>query len=121
MTPKQRVIAALHHQEPDRVPTGENAVDGRLVEEVLGRSTLYNAGWRELEALWDGRREEIVADYGRAHVELVHVFEWDYVRVPVVPPSKEYRRPQMTGPNSSWSAPWMPMRSRVRASTARVR
>ena len=44
MTPKQRVIAALKHQEPDRVPTGENAVDGALAVEILGRPTLYNAG-----------------------------------------------------------------------------
>ncbi|MHC4405043.1 MAG: uroporphyrinogen decarboxylase family protein [Planctomycetota bacterium] len=100
MTPKQRVLAALCHEEPDRVPTGENAVDGELVEQILGYPTLYNAGWRELEALWEGRRAEIVADYGRAHVELVRALEWDYVRVPAVPADKEYRRPRMTGPNA---------------------
>ena len=100
MTPKQRVIAALEHEEPDRVPTGENAVDGALAVEILGRPTFYNAGWRELEALWEGRRAEIVADYGRAHVELARTLEWDYVRVPVVPPDREHRRPKMTGPNS---------------------
>ena len=27
MIPKQRVVSALEHREPDRVPTGENAVD----------------------------------------------------------------------------------------------
>ena len=97
MTPKERICTTLDHKEPDRVPTGENAVDYLLVERILGHPTLYNARWRERCALWDGRRDEIVADYGAAHVELVHALEWDYVRVPVVPTDKEYRRPVMTG------------------------
>lgn len=100
MTHRERVIAALNHEEPDRVPTGENAVDGKLVERILGHSTLYNAGWREMEALWDGQRAAIVADYGTAHVELVRALEWDYVRVPVVPADREYPQPTMTGPFS---------------------
>lgn len=100
MKPRDRVIAALHHQEPDRVPTGENAVDFELVERILGHPTLYNSRWRELEALWDGRRNEVVADYGTAHVELVRALEWDYVRVPAVPADKPYPRPHMTGPYS---------------------
>ncbi len=49
MRPKERVLAALNHEEPDRVPTGEKAVDGKLAERILGHPTLYNAGWRELE------------------------------------------------------------------------
>ena len=100
MKPRDRVIAALNHQEPDRVPTGENAVDFELVERILGHPTLYNSRWRELEALWDGRRDEVVADYGTAHVELVRALEWDYVRVPAVPAAKPYPRPHMTGPYS---------------------
>jgi len=100
MKPKERVLAALHHQEPDRVPTGENDVDYVLVEQLLGRPTLYNARWRERTALWDGRRDEIVADYQRTQVELVHALEWDYVRVPIMPRSQAYHWPTMTGPYS---------------------
>ncbi len=100
MKPRDRILAALHHEEPDRVPTGENQIDGRLAEQVLGRPTLYNAGWRELEALWSGRREEVVADYGAAHVELARALEWDYVRAPVVPAAGPHPRPRMTGPHS---------------------
>ncbi len=100
MNPRDRVIAALNHREPDRVPTGENAVDYELVERILGHPTLYNSRWRELEALWDGRRDEVVADYGTAHVELARALEWDYVRVPAVPADKPYPRPHMTGPYS---------------------
>ncbi len=100
MLPRERVLAALHHEEADRVPTGENAVDYELVERITGHPTLYNARWREQQALWDGRRDEIARDYGFAHVELVRALEWDYVRVPVVPRKAEYRRPVMTGPYS---------------------
>ena len=100
MKPKERVLAALNHCEPDRVPTGENDVDYELVEQLLDHPTLYNSRWREKEALWDGRRAAIVADYGATLVELVHALEWDYVRVPIMPIDKAYQRPQMTGPYS---------------------
>jgi hypothetical protein len=100
MKPRERVLAALHHEEADRVPTGENGVDGDLVTEILGRPTLYNGRWRELQALWDGQRAEIVADYISAHVDLAHTLEWDYVRPPIVPREGPYRRPAMTGPYS---------------------
>ena len=107
MKPRDRVIAALHHREPDRVPTGENQVDGQLVEEILGRSTLFNAGWRELEALWRGERAAVVRDYCTVHVDLARALEWDYVRVPTVPAAAEYRRPEMIGPYS-----WMDAQGR---------
>jgi len=100
MTPKERILSALRHEEADRVPTGENAVDYELVEEILGRSSLYNARWKELSALWDGRRAEIVSDYGTTLVDLVRTLEWDYVRVPAVPVDKPYTPPVMTGPYS---------------------
>lgn len=101
MNSKERVLAALRHEEADRVPCGENEVDYVVVEELLGRETLYNSRWREKQALWDGRRDEIVADYGRTHVELVHALEWDYVRVQAMPVAKEYHHPEMTG-EYSW-------------------
>ena len=100
MTAKDRMVHALHHEEPDRVPTGENDVDYVLVEQLLGRPTLYNSRWRERQALWDGRRAEIVHDYRTTLVDLARALEWDYVRVPCMPVDKEYHRPVMTGPYS---------------------
>ena len=85
MTPKERIISAIMHEEPDRVPTGENQVPGDIVERVLGRPVLYNAGWQEIQAVWDGKRDEVVRDYCEVHVEITQALEWDYVRVPVVP------------------------------------
>lgn len=100
MTGFDRVHAALSHREADRVPTGENQVNGKLTQEILGRPTYYSTGWEELQALWHGKRDEVVEDYGRTIVDLARVLEWDYVRVPFVPKKKEYRVPKMTGPYS---------------------
>jgi uroporphyrinogen decarboxylase len=100
MTGKERVRLALQHKEADRVPTGENQVNGALASEILGYPTLYSTGWEEMQALWQGRRDEIVRDYGRTIVDLARALEWDYVRVPAVPAKKEYRPPKMTGPYS---------------------
>jgi len=100
MTGFERVWEALSHREPDRVPTGENQVNGKLTQEILGRPTYYSTGWEELQALWHGKRDEVVKDYGRTIVELAKVLEWDYVRVPFVPKKKEYKVPKMTGPYS---------------------
>ncbi|MCX7787221.1 MAG: hypothetical protein N2442_05955 [Spirochaetes bacterium] len=100
MTGFERVRLALSHREADRVPTGENQVNGKLAQEILGRTTYYSTGWEELQALWQGKRDEVVEDYGRTIVELAEVLEWDYVRVPFVPKRKEYTMPKMTGPYS---------------------
>jgi uroporphyrinogen decarboxylase len=66
----------------------------------VGYPTLYSTGWEELQALWNGRREDVVRDYGRTLVDLARKLEWDYVRVPFVPARKEYKPPKMTGPYS---------------------
>lgn len=100
MIPRDRVIAALRREEADRVPTGENAVDGVLAQAVLGVPLLYNMGFKELQAIWNGQRDKVVADACRVHIELPKALEWDYVRVPVVPAAKPYSPPRMTGPNS---------------------
>jgi uroporphyrinogen decarboxylase len=101
MTPKERVVAALKHIEPDRVPTGENLIDGKMAETILKRPLLFNMGWRELQAIWHGKRDEVARDYGEALAELPQRLEWDYVRVPVVPRKKVYTPPQMSG-EYSW-------------------
>lgn len=100
MLPRERVIATLRHEESDIVPMGENHVHPGLVEKVLGRKILYSRGFDELNALWDGRREDIVKDSINVLTELPKALGWDYVRVPASPKKKEYTHPKMTGPNS---------------------
>ncbi len=100
MNPRDRAIAALEHRQADRIPTGENAVDFELAERILGRPTLANARWREMEALWDGRRSDVVSDYVSSLTDLARVLEWDYLRVPLAPRDEPRHRPVMTGPYS---------------------
>ena len=97
MTGKERVLLALQHKEADRVPTGDNQVYGALSAKIVGYPTLYATGWEELKALWEGRRDDVVYDYGRTLVDLARKLEWDYIRVPFVPVRKEYKQPRMTG------------------------
>lgn len=95
MLPKSRVIAALDHTQADKVPIGEIGVDYPITERALGRETLYRAKWKEYQAYWQGRREEIVASYKRDIVDLTRKFEWDFVPAPLVPPRlKEYKYPE---------------------------
>ena len=98
MKPRERIIAALEHREADRVPTGENQADPQLAEEILGRPSLANSGRAEREALWDGERESLVADYCAISRDLPLALGWDYVRVPSMPADVKHKRPRMTGP-----------------------
>jgi uroporphyrinogen decarboxylase len=101
MLPRDRMIAQLTHRESDVVPMGENHIHYRLVKEFLGRDVVYGNGFRELQTLWDGRRDEVVRDSIDVLSELPKVLGSDYVRVPVSPKDKEYRRPRMLS-ETSW-------------------
>ena len=98
MLPKSRVIAALEHREPDRVPIGEQGVDWEITDRALGVKTLYRAKWRQYTALWEGRRDEIAESHWRDLIGLTKKFEWDFVVVPTVPAKKKsYYKPEMLG------------------------
>ena len=94
MLPRERVFAALEHREPDRIPWGEHYIDYNVLEDILGRETLVHAKMRETQALWDGRRDDVVADYKRDLLDIVRALEMDIVRVFRVP-SKDERPTQM--------------------------
>lgn len=85
MTPKERVLAALDRREPDRVPTGEFAIDHSLIGEVLGRPTFWRAKRRYHEALWDGRRDAVVAGMKQDLVDFTLAMDLDMVPVNAVP------------------------------------
>ena len=85
MTPKERVKAVLNHEEPDRVPTGEFAMDYKIIEAVLGRETFYRSKSREIRALWDGRRDEVVESQKKDLVEFIRKTDMDMVPVQMVP------------------------------------
>jgi uroporphyrinogen decarboxylase len=103
--PKERVLQALHHHQPDRVPVGEIGVDYTITEQALGRPTLYRAKWKEYQALWQGRRDEYVESCKRDLVGLARKFEWDFVPVFLVPPRNAPPRPPKFLDTYTWEEP----------------
>jgi hypothetical protein len=81
MKPKERMLAVLNGERPDRVPTGELGVDYPVTEYVLGRPTYYRAKYREKSAIWAGQRDAVVASQKRDLVDLALKLEWDFVPV----------------------------------------
>ena len=81
MNSKARVVAAINHQEPDRVPVGEMGIDYPIVEQVLGHPTFYRAQGKERMAIWAGRRDQVVRSQKEDLVALVRALEWDIVPV----------------------------------------
>jgi len=79
--PKERMLAVLNGEEPDRVPTGEIGVDYPITEYVLGHPTYYRAKYHEKSAVWAGKRDEVVASQKRDLVSLARKLEWDFVPV----------------------------------------
>lgn len=86
MTPKERVIAALEHRQPDKIPWGEHFIDSNVYEDVLGRKSLAHAKFEETKAYWEGRRDEVVSHYKRDIVDLTLALEMDLVTTYQVPP-----------------------------------
>ncbi len=85
MNSKERVITALEHNEPDRVPTGEIGIDYPIIERVLARKTFYRTKWKELKALWEGKRNEVVESYKKDIVDLTKKLELDFIPVFLIP------------------------------------
>ncbi len=81
MLPRDRVLTTLRHEEPDIVPWGEHSIDHNIYEMTLGRETWVAAKFRETQAMWDGRRDEIVASYKRDVPDLVEALGMDIVTV----------------------------------------
>jgi len=88
MLPRERVLKTLSGEEPDIVPWGEHWIDYNVVEDILGRETLYHAKMRETRAWWEGRDEEIIASYKRDVVDLTLALGLDIVTAEVLPNSQ---------------------------------
>lgn len=87
MLPRERVLAALEHREPDRIPWGEHFIDYNVYEDFLGRETFVHAKMKETQALWDGRRDEVVESYKRDIPDMIRALEMDIVHAYAVPPA----------------------------------
>jgi uroporphyrinogen decarboxylase len=93
MLPRERVLAALEHREPDRIPWGEHSIDYNVYEDILGRGTLVQAKMRTTQAYWDGRRDEVVESIKRDRLDLIRALDMDIVFVSAVPPKGYQPRP----------------------------
>ncbi len=93
MLPRERVLAALEHREPDRIPWGEHAINYNVYEDVLGRPSLVHAQFKETRAYWEGRRDEVVESSKRDRIDLVRALEMDIVTVGAVPPKGYQPKP----------------------------
>jgi hypothetical protein len=60
----------LNHEEPDRIPFGEFAIDFDTVEKILGRETYVRAKAKSQIAFWEGRRDEVVQSWKEDGIEL---------------------------------------------------
>ena len=86
MTPKECVITALRHREPDRVPWGEWQYDHNVVSMVIGRETFIGSKFKLTKAYWDGRRDEVVESFKCDEADFACRLPLDIVNAPFVPP-----------------------------------
>lgn len=94
MTSIERVRATLKFDEPDKVPLGHYAIDCDIAARVLGRPTFIRDKAGTQIALWEGRRDEVVARLITDIPELFRKLDiFDIVslhKVAMVPP-KDYQ------------------------------
>ncbi len=93
MLPRERVLTALKHREPDIVPWGEHSIDYNIYEQVLGRKTFISAKFRLTKAWWDGRREEIISSYKKDTLDLVDALGLDIIIASRMPSVLEQEKP----------------------------
>jgi uroporphyrinogen decarboxylase len=80
MTPKERVLHAVRHEEADRVPTGEWQYGPEIGLPVLGETCrCWLGGLDRALAYWNGQRDEITRQRKTDLVKLTKHFGWDAV------------------------------------------
>ncbi len=85
MLPRERVAKTLNFEEPDLVPWGEHSIDYTTYEMVLGRESLVQGKMKQTRAMWEGRRDEVVASYARDIPDLVEALGMDIVTIGMSP------------------------------------
>ncbi len=102
MTGKERIAMELAHQEPDRVPVMEFAIDHDIMEQYLGRKVYWRGKRQEIEAYWEGRRDEIVESYKRDLAEFIEITGLDGIAVGMVPPKGFHPTPLIQLDDETW-------------------
>ena len=86
MNSRERTLAAINRQNPDRVPIGEFGIDHDHVSKIIGRHTYWRNRKDTTLALWDNRRDEVVDSLKYDCEELVKKLDYDIITVELVPP-----------------------------------
>ncbi|MHC4872855.1 MAG: uroporphyrinogen decarboxylase family protein [Planctomycetota bacterium] len=81
MNSKERMYAAINHEEADRVPIGEWQYGEEVMTPVLGHEPLFHNGLKTQQLYWEGRGKEVVADWKEGLVKITKAYNWDSVLV----------------------------------------
>lgn len=81
MNSKERMLMAMSHEEPDRVPIGEWQYGEEVMTPVLGHRPLFHNGLYTQQAFWNGRRKDVINDWKEGLVKIAEIFQWDAVLV----------------------------------------
>ena len=102
MRGKERVLKAIAHREPDRVPVMEYIFEHGIIEQVLGRPSFWRGHFKEIRAYWEGRRDEVVESQKRDVVDFVRELKLDGVTVTMVPPKGFQPEPLQQIDEDTW-------------------
>ena len=101
MTSRERVLAALRRETPDRTPFFEKLVKSPVADEVLGRPHAAANFTYRMERLADGDWHGLMLQEARDTVDLAKILGFDMIRLyPNAPPPAE---PPSTKTRSSLS------------------
>jgi len=103
LSPWERVIRELQHEEPDRVPWGGEGVSRPTADVILGRPALTGMGGqhRVLELQARGRHAEARARMEADIYDLANKLKIDLVQMAALPP-REGQRPRILS-NREWT------------------
>ncbi len=82
MTPRERVVAAFEHREPDRTPIFEKLIKSPIADELLGRPCAASNLDYQMQRLADGDWEGLQKQSARDLVDLSKMLGFDIVRLP---------------------------------------
>jgi len=104
LTGRERVIRALCHEEPDRVPYGGEGIACPTADAILGRPcVLEMAGELRRVELWSkGRNEELRRRMLEDAYDIAKKVKIDFYRLPGLGPTDESHGPKMVSP-ASWT------------------
>lgn len=102
LTGRERVVRALCHEEPDRVPYGGEGIAQPTADVILGRPcVLEMAGELRRMELWSkGRNEELRSRIFDDAYGIAKKIGLDFYRLPGLGPADKSPGPRMLGPNS---------------------